>query len=115
MKIDIVKSFFAVVISALLAFTCYEICSHANYKNFIATASFITIGITAVLTFGVSAKQERSSMMLKALSSTTFFIEIATNVIFALFKFSTPAYIIINGLILVVFALIYSSIYKTKM
>ena len=115
MKFDIVKSFFAVVISALLAFACYEISDYAQVKCFIATASFITIGIPAVLAFGVSAKQARSSLMLKALSSTTFFIEIATNGIFALFNFHTPTYIIINGLILAIFAMIYNSIYRTKM
>ena len=115
MKIDTFRSIIAVVISALLSYAFYELCDYERVQLVITTGSFLTIGITSMFALAVSVEHQRSSVMLKALSSTTFFIEIAMNGIFAFFDFSIPAYIIINGLILVVFALIYNSIYRTKM
>ena len=115
MKIDTVRSIIAIAVSALLAYAFYEFCDYRRVQLVIAIGAFLTIGTTSMFTFAVSVKQERSSVMLKALSSITFFIEIAMNGVFAFFDFNIPAYIIINGLILAVFALIYNSIYRTKM
>ena len=42
-------------------------------------------------------------------------IEIVSNGVFVFFDFSIPVYIIVNGLILLMFVLIYNSIYRTKM
>ena len=68
-----------------------------------------------MLALGVSSQQERSSVMLKTLSWVFLLIEIVSNGTFVFFDFSTPVYIIVNGLILLMFVLIYNSIYRTKM
>ena len=115
MKVDLVKSLVAVAFSALLAYACYEICDSERVRWVVTIGALLTIGIPSLLALGISVTLERSSVMLKALSSITFFIEIAMNGVFAFFDFNIPAYIIINGLILAVFALIYNSIYRTKM
>ena len=115
MKLDIVKSLIAVAISALLAYACYEICDYKHVQWVISTGAFVSIGIPMMLALGVSSQQERSSIMLKTLSWVFLLIEMVSNGVFVFFDFSVPVYIIVNGLILLTFLLIYNSIYSTKM
>lgn len=115
MKLDVVKTLVALGISALLAYACYEICDYESVQQVITAGAFITLGIPSLLALGLSSKQERSSIMLKTLAWIVFFVELIINGIFVFFDFSVPVYVIINGLILLIFALIYNSIYRTKM
>ena len=115
MKLDLVKSLIAVAISALLAYACYEICDYEHVRWVIAAGAFVAIGAPMMLALGVSSQQERSSVMLKTLSWVFLLIEIVSNAIFVFLDFSIPVYIIVNGLILLMFLLIYNSIYRTKM
>lgn len=115
MKIDFVKSLIAIAISGLLAYACYEICDYEHIQWIITVGTFVTIGVPMTLAFGVSSQHERSSVMLKALSWVFLLIEMISNVIFVNLNFSIPVYIIINGVILLTFVLIYNSIYRTKM
>jgi hypothetical protein len=115
MKLDIVKSLIAVAISALLAYACYEICDYEHVQWVISAGAFVSIGIPMLLALGVSSQQERSSVMLKTLSWVFLLIEMVSNGVFVFFDFSVPVYIIVNGLILLTFLLIYNSIYNTKM
>ena len=115
MKLDVVKSLIAVAISALLAYACYEICNYEHVRWIITAGTFVTIGTPMMLALGVSSQQERSSAMLKTLSWVFLLIEIVSNGVFVFLDFSIPVYIIINGLILLTFVLIYNSIYRTKM
>ena len=115
MKVDVLKSVIALGISALLAYACYEICDHGSLKMTIATGAFVALAIPSLLAMGLSPKQERRAVVLKTLSWSFFIIEILTNAIFAFCKFSTPTFIIINGIIILLFVVIYSSIFKAKM
>lgn len=115
MKLDVVKSLIAVAISALMAYACYEICDYDRVRWVVTIGAFLTSGITSVFSLGITLEQVRSSTMLKALAWVILIVEIITNGIFVFFDFSVPVYVIINGLILLIFALIYNSIYRTKM
>ena len=115
MKLDIIKSVVAVVISALLAYACYEICKYESVQTLAAIGSFLTIATPLMCAIGVEIKAERTSVVLKVLSWVVLLAEVVTNGIFICFDFSNPAYIIVNGLILVLYLLIYSSIYKKQM
>ena len=115
MKLDVVKSLIAVAFSALLAYACYEICDYEQLQWVITAGTFVSVGMPMMLALGVSSQQERSSVMLKTLSWFFLLIEIVSNAIFVFLDFSIPVYIIVNGLILLMFLLIYNSIYRTKM
>ena len=115
MKIDFVKSLIAVAISALLAYACYEICNYEQVRWVITIGAFLTIAIPALFAMGVTAKYERTAVMLKALSYLLFVVEIVVNGIFVFFDFRIPVYIITNGLLLLLWLSIYHSIYKRRM
>lgn len=115
MKIDFIKSLVAVVISTLLAYACYSICKYENVQTLATIGNFLTIATPLMFAIGVEAKAERTAVMLKTLSWIVVLAEVVTNGIFICFDFSIPAYIIVNGLILMLYLLIYSSIYKKHM
>ena len=115
MKLDVVKSLIAVAISTLLAYTCYEICNYEHVQWIITAGAFVSIGIPMFLAIGVSSQYERCAVMLKMLSWVFLLIEMISNGVFVFFDFTISVYIIVNGLILLTFVLIYNSIYRTKM
>ena len=115
MKFDFVNSLIAVAISALLAYACYEICDYERVQWVITIGAFITIAFPALFAMGISAKEQRGSIMLKTLSYVFFVMECVANGIFVFFDFQVPAYVIVNGLLLLIYLLIYNLIYKTHM
>lgn len=115
MKVDILKGIIAVAISALLAYACYEVCDFERLQWFVAVGALLTLGTPLMFALGLSAKQERSSVMLKALSWTIFTVELLANGIFVFFDFSIPVYVIVNGLVLLLFLLVCNSIYRAGM
>ena len=115
MKFDLLKTLIAIGLSALLAYACYEISDYDHVKWVITIGSFLTLSIPAIFALGLSSQQKRSGIVLKVLSWLILMIEFFSNGIFAFCDFSIPLYVIINGLILLVFVLIYNSIYRTQM
>lgn len=115
MRINVIKSLIAIAISALLAYACYAICAYEHVRWIITIGAFLTIATPTLLTIGITAKKARSATMLSALSGVLLFVEIVANGIFAFFDFSIPVYVITNGLILLIYILIYNSIYQKQM
>ena len=65
MKIDLIKSLIAIVISTLLAYACYCICKSDSVQWVITVGAGTTIAIPMMLAIGVSAKAERTAVMLQ--------------------------------------------------
>ena len=115
MKIDVVKSFIAVIASALLAYACYEICDYERVKCVITIGAFVTFLPTMLFAMGISAKEERGAIMLKVLSYVFLTCEIISNGVFVFLDFSIRVYVIINGLLLLLYLMLYNSVYKKHM
>ena len=115
MKFDFVNSLIAVAISALLAYAFYEICDYERVQWVITIGAFITIAFPALFAMGISAKEQRGSIMLKTLSYVFFVMECVANGIFVFFDFQISAYVIVNGLFLLLYLLLYNSMYKKHM
>ena len=114
MKIDAIRTLIAVAISVLLAYACYEICDYERVRWAITIGAFLTIVIPSILSMGVATKESRTSLMLAILSWVGLILEIAVNFTFVFFDFSIPSYVIVNGIIICLYALTYSSMYRTQ-
>ena len=114
MKIDAIRTVIAVAISVLLAYACYEICDYERVRWAITIGAFLTIVIPSILSMGVATKESRTSLTLAILSWVVLILEIAVNFTFVFFDFSIPTYVIVNGMIICLFALTYSSMYRTQ-
>jgi len=114
MKVNALYSIIAVAIAALIAYGIYSFCRSEN-ELLMAIGSFLFIGFPLFLAMGVSSPAKRSSANMKVLAVVFFLLMLALNILFAcLSHFSTPLYIITNGIAVLVFFLIYHSIYSTK-
>ena len=114
MKVNWFYSFIAICICALLSYGLYSL-SRSTDNNIIALGSFLFMGIPLVLSMGLKSEEKRTTINLKVLSAVFFFIALIVNVIFALLgSFSIPLYIIVNGILTLLFVFVYHNIYKTK-
>ncbi len=114
MKVNAPYSIIAVAIAALIAYGVYSF-SRSENEVLLAIGSFLFVGFPLFLAMGISSPAKRSSANIKVLALVFFLIALAVNILFAcLSHFSTPLYIIINGITVLVFFLIYHSIHSTK-
>lgn len=115
MKFNFINTIVACGLSALLAFTCFSICDIEELRILLTVVSFIMFLSFAVPSLGIKVESyPRTSTLLKVTSIIFWSIGIIANLIFSFYDFNKSAFIIINGILLLVFILIYSSLYKAK-
>lgn len=114
MKIDFVKTIIAVAISCLIAYGLYAICKVDELRCLLTIVSGIAMTITLAFTLGIKPKAERTALMFTTMSAIFFVVVAIMNLIFAFVNFNKPIFIILNGVILLVYALIANSMAKVK-
>lgn len=114
MKPNIILIIVSLVISALVAYTLYSLSSIEDTKNLLAIGSGLCFLLTLSATMGVSFENTRAGVNVKVLSIVFFIIFLISNLIFTFIIFSTSAYLITNGLLLVLWFLFAYSIAKSK-
>lgn len=105
MKVDIIYAVIAAAISALIAYGCYAICDYEEVQLLITIASGVQFLILSLGTIAVSLTESRSTVMFRILSGVFFGIAVISNLIFACFEFNKPLYIILNGIVLLIYIL----------
>ena len=113
MKINFVQTIIAIVLSLLIAYGLYSFHDSEN-KILLSTGSFVFIATTLVLSIGISFQLPRTTINTKVISGIFFAVALISNLIFTFIKFSVPSYVIINGILLLVFILIAYSINRAK-
>jgi phosphatidylserine synthase len=115
MKVNYVYGVIAVGICALLSYAVYTI-SKSMDRNVLTLCSFVAMIIPLFCAMGLKVEEtERTNINLKVLATVFFVLTLICNMIFAFcISFSMPLYIILNGLLVLIFVLIYYSIYRVK-
>jgi len=113
MKLNFVQTIIAIAVSLLIAYGLYSFHDSEN-KILLSLGSFVFLATTLVIAIGVNFEQSRTTTNIRVVSGIFFVIALASNLIFSFFTFSTPSYVITNGILLLIFALIAYSINKTK-
>ena len=113
MKINFVQTIIAIVLSLLISYGLYSFHDSEN-KILLSLGSFIFLAVTLVITIGVNFEQSRTTTNVRVVSGIFFVIAFVSNLLFSFFTFSTPSYIITNGILLLIFVLISYSINKAK-
>ena len=114
MKPNIVLIIVSLVISVLIAYTLYILSSVDDTKNLLAIGSGLCLLLTLSAIMGISFENTRAGVNVKVLSVVFFIIFLISNLIFTFITFSTSAYVITNGLLLVLWFLFAYSIAKSK-
>lgn len=114
MKIDWIKSIITILLCGLLAYAFYAICDVEELKWLLTVSSFATMCITCLCTIGLSLKAARTAVMFKTFSGISFAGFIALNLCFSFIEFNIPFYIILNGVLLLLYALAAVSMCRIK-
>ncbi len=113
MKLNIVQTIVALGVSLLISYGLYNF-NDSDNKILLSCGSFIFLAITLVITIGANFKLSRTTTNVRFVSGIFFMIALASNILFSFFHFSTPSYIITNGILLLLFILVIYSLYKVK-
>jgi len=113
MKIDFVKSVVAIAICGLIAYGFYALHNSDN-KLLLSLGCFFFTSVTSLGIIGISFELPRTTTLIRTVSSIFLFVALASNLIFSFMNFSIPAYIIINGVFLLMYVLISYSLAKAK-
>jgi hypothetical protein len=113
MKINFVQTIIAIAVSLLIAYGLYSFHESEN-KLLLSAGSFVFLAVTLILTIGTSFELPRTTANVRVVSGIFFAIALISNLVFTFLNFSVPSYIIINGILLLVFILIIYSINKSK-
>lgn len=114
MKINIVPTIIAAAISALLAYALYTLCKTSGQETLLAIGGGVCFFLTLATCFGVRFEQGRTSANTSVLGIVFFLLLLLSHGVFAFVQFEAPAYVIINGLLLVSFVGITYSVAKAK-
>lgn len=113
MKVNFVQTIIAIAVSLLIAYGLYSFHDSEN-KILLSAGSFVFLAVTLILTIGTSFELPRTTTNVRVVSGIFFAIALISNLVFTFLKFSVPSYVIINGILLLVFILIAYSINKAK-
>lgn len=113
MKINFVQTIIAIAVSLLIAYGLYSFHDSEN-KILLSVGSFVFLATALVMTIGASFELPRTTTNIRVVSGIFSAIALISNLIFTFINFSVPSYVIINGILLLVFILIAYSINKAK-
>ena len=113
MKINFVQTIISVAVSLLIAYGLYSFHDSEN-KILLSVGSFIFFATTLTLTMGTNFNLPRTTANIRVVSGIFFVIALVSNLIFTFINFSVPSYIIVNGILLLVFISVVYSIYRAK-
>lgn len=114
MKIKITPTIIAAGISALLAYGLYALCRTEGQELLLAVGGGMAIFIPLASAVGVRFEQTRTSGNIAALGATFTFIMTICCFVYAFVQFTPPAFIIVAGLLILIFIMIVYGITKAK-
>ena len=109
MKLNFFKTIIALAISLLIAYGFYSFNNGEN-KLILSIGSFVLHAIALINTIGVNYDQSSTTTNVRVVSGIYFFITFFCSLFFLFISFSTPTYVIINGIILLIYTLIFYGI-----
>ena len=114
MKINIIPTIIALAVSALAAYALYAFCKTEGQELLLAIGGGIALFLPLATCLGIRFEQGRTSANTAAVGGVFFAVLLIAQLIFAFVQFSTPAYVITNGMLLLVFLLCVYAIAKAK-
>jgi|TARA_B110000879_G_scaffold108509_1_gene145712 hypothetical protein len=113
MKIKTVPMIAAIGLSALIAYGLFALAKGGN-KELIGIGTGVMSLVTLITAIGVSYKNGRTATNVRTVGMLFFTIGIVSNIAFSLWNLPRPAYIVTNGMLILLFLLIANFIAKAK-
>lgn len=113
MKLDFIKTFISIGVSCLIAYGFYIFNTDLN-KDLLGIGSLILLITTLTLTIGVSFDLPRTTTLIRTVSIIFFAAALLSNFVFSLVDFAEATYIIVNGILFLIYVLTIYSIERAK-
>ena len=115
MKFNLIPSIITLVFVGLIVFGFYSWCRCEDLKLLLTIFSSISLLLSMSAILGISVENTKKSINIKVLSAIFTLVLLVSNVIFCCFSyFSAPIYIIINGILLLIWLLCCYGIIKSN-
>lgn len=114
MKVKVVPTIIALGISALLAYALYNICHTEGKEMLLAIGGGICLFLPLATCFGVRFEPSRTSANVAVIGAVFFVAMVISNALFAYSNFATHTYVIVNGILLLMFLLMEYWIVKAR-
>ncbi|MCF0210776.1 MAG: hypothetical protein HUK18_05660 [Bacteroidales bacterium] len=113
MKIKTVPTIIAAALSALIAFGFYFWCATEENQLLFAIGVFIVLFLSFGLSFCVKF-EGRTTTSIVAVGILSSIVFLGLNTVFCFVKFGVPAFVIANGIVLLLMLLITYTVAKAK-
>lgn len=115
MKIDILNTVIALFLAALLSYGGYAVCQMEDTRLLIAIASFLELSLVGIGTLAVSFADQRRGVMFRILSGIIYAVMLLVNGLALYIGFSIPTYVILCGLIFLLYLLVGGFVARTEL
>ena len=113
MKIKVIPLIIVLGISAILSYGIFSFCTSEN-ATIMAIIGGLMSFLTLAATFGITINRQGKSVNIKVVSLIFFVLGLISNLIFAYVHCKIPTYIIVNGLIMLIWLLIVYGLSKAE-
>lgn len=114
MKVNIIPTVIALAMSALIGYALYALCKTEGQELLLAIGGGIAIFIPLATALGIRFEPSRTSGNIAALGGTFTAIMLIGCFVYAFVQFTPPAFIIVIGVLLLIFLLCVYAIAKAK-
>ena len=114
MKINIVLTLIALVLSSLLGYWVYSVAVSDIHATIAGFLSAICLALPLILGFGVSYNTSASLVNIRMLSSVLAFIMLILHFYYAVTDITMPYYVLISGILICIYLAIIYAILKSK-
>ncbi len=114
MKVNLVPTIIALAISALIGYALYALCKTEGQELLLAIGGGIVTFIPLATALGFRFEQPRTSGNIAALGGVFTVIMLICCFVYAFVQFTPPAFIIVAGILLLVFIMIVYAIARAK-
>lgn len=114
MKINLIPTLIAAAICALFSYALYTFCKTEGQELLLAVVGGIALFLPLATCLGVRFPQGRTSANVATIGGVFSAIILIAQLIFAFVKFTTPALIIVSGLLVLTFLLSAYAVGKAK-
>ena len=114
MKWNFFLTFISILLALLLGYWTFSIAEGRDNDTICGVCSAICFIATLVPTFAVGHESGRIAVNLRILAGVCFALFVISHFCFAIFGVKMPYYVIVNGIVLLIFLALYYAIGKTN-